>query len=317
MEGAGANEQHVVGLHRAVLGVDRRALDQRQQVALHALAAHVAAAAELAARRDLVDLVDEDDAVLLDRFAGLAHHALLVEQLVALLAQQRRMAVGHGHLALLGAAAEGLAQHVADIDHADRAAGLAGHFELHRRAGVRDLDLDLAVVELALAQLVAEAQARLLAGVGAAESIEHAILGRHLGLGADILAQALARHVDGGFHQVACDLLDVSADVAHFGELGRLDFQERRVGELGQAPRDLGLAAAGGSDHQDVLGQNLFAQSFRQLEATPAVAQRDGDRTLGVLLADDVLVEFGDDLTRRKIIAHGNQSFSMTRLWLV
>ena len=168
------------------------------------------------------------------------------------------MAVGHGHLALLGAAAKGLAQHVADIDHADRAAGLAGHFELHRRAGVRDLDLDLAVVQLAVAQLVAKAQARFLAGIGATERIEHAVLGGQFGLGAHVLAQALARHVDGGFHQVARDLLDVAADIAHFGELGRLDFQERRVGELGQATRDLGLAAAGRADHQDVLGQNFL-----------------------------------------------------------
>ena len=168
------------------------------------------------------------------------------------------MAVGHGHLALLGAPAEGLAQHVADIDHADRAAGLAGHFELHRRARVCDLDLDLAFVELARAQLVAEAQARLLAGIGAAEGIEHAVLGRHLGLGAHILAQALTRHVDGGFHQVARDLLDVAADIAHFGELGGLDLEEGRVGELGQATRDLGLAAAGRADHQDVLGQNFL-----------------------------------------------------------
>jgi hypothetical protein len=40
----------------AVLGGDRRSLDQRQQVALHALARDVGAL-ELAAARDLVDLV--------------------------------------------------------------------------------------------------------------------------------------------------------------------------------------------------------------------------------------------------------------------
>ena len=53
-------------LHRPVLGRDRRALDQRQQVALHPLAGDVGAAG-LGAGADLVDLVDEDDAVLLDR----------------------------------------------------------------------------------------------------------------------------------------------------------------------------------------------------------------------------------------------------------
>ena len=64
VEGARGDEQDVVGLDHAVLGVDGRALDQRQQVALHALARDVGAL-RLGARRDLVDLVDEDDAVLL------------------------------------------------------------------------------------------------------------------------------------------------------------------------------------------------------------------------------------------------------------
>ena len=66
MEGARGDEQDVVGLHRPVLGRDRRALDQRQQVALHALAADIAAVAALAGA-DLVDLVEEDDAVVLGR----------------------------------------------------------------------------------------------------------------------------------------------------------------------------------------------------------------------------------------------------------
>ena len=64
VERARGDEQDVVGLDHAVLRRDRRALDQRQQVALHALARHVGAV-RVGARRDLVDLVDEHDAVLL------------------------------------------------------------------------------------------------------------------------------------------------------------------------------------------------------------------------------------------------------------
>ena len=64
VEGAAGDEQDVVGLDRAVLGRDGGALDQRQQVALHALAADVRTHAALA-RADLVDLVEEHDAVLL------------------------------------------------------------------------------------------------------------------------------------------------------------------------------------------------------------------------------------------------------------
>src|SRR5207244_13305932 len=38
------------------------------------------------------------------------------------------------------------------------------------------------------------------------------------------------------------------------------------------------------------------AELGRDVEAAPAVTERDGDRALGVMLADDVAVELGDDL---------------------
>ncbi len=65
-------------------------------------------------------------------------------------------------------------------------------------------------------------------------------------------------------HQVADHRLDVAPDVADLGELGGLDLEERRVRELGQAARDLGLADAGGADHQDVLGHDLLGQRRRR-----------------------------------------------------
>ena len=74
VERAGGDEQDVVGLDRPVLGVDRRPLDDRQEVALHALPRDVGPArrARLLAG-DLVDLVDEDDARFLgERDGGLA-----------------------------------------------------------------------------------------------------------------------------------------------------------------------------------------------------------------------------------------------------
>ena len=65
-EGAGGDEQDVVGLDRPVFGRDRCAFDQGQKVPLHALTGDVAAAA-LARERDLVDLVEEDDAMVFDQ----------------------------------------------------------------------------------------------------------------------------------------------------------------------------------------------------------------------------------------------------------
>ena len=92
---------------------------------------------------------------------------------------------------------------------------------------------------------------------------------------------ALALLLDGHVDQVADDRVDVLADVADLGELGRLDLDERRVGEPRQAARDLGLADAGRADHQDVLRRDLAAHRLVDLLAAPAVAQRDRDRALG------------------------------------
>ena len=68
---AGRDEQDVIGLDDAVLGGNGGTFHQRQQVALHAFAAD-ARAAPFAALADLVDFVDEDDAVLLAGAQGRA-----------------------------------------------------------------------------------------------------------------------------------------------------------------------------------------------------------------------------------------------------
>jgi hypothetical protein len=65
VERAGGDEEDVVGRDHAVLGVDRGAFDDGQNVALHAFARDVGAVAAFAAG-DLVDLVEEDDAGVFD-----------------------------------------------------------------------------------------------------------------------------------------------------------------------------------------------------------------------------------------------------------
>ena len=102
-ERARGDEQDVVGSHDAVLGRHRRAFDQRQQVALHAFATD-AGAAELAALGNLVDLVDEDDAVLLAVLDRLLLDLLVVDQLAGFFLDQQRSRLGDAQLALLRAA---------------------------------------------------------------------------------------------------------------------------------------------------------------------------------------------------------------------
>ena len=98
------------------------------------------------------------------------------------------------------------------------------------------------------------------------------------------------------------DRLNVAADVADLSELRSLHLKERRVGQLGQAARDFSFAHAGGPDHDDVLGHDVVGEIGRQLLAALAIAQRDGNGALGGSLADDMLVELGDDFARSKLI---------------
>ena len=100
-----------------------------------------------------------------------------------------------------------------------------------------------------------------------------AFLGARFGLRLDIAALGGAHLGDADFEKIAHDLFDVAADIADFGEFGRLDLEERRLRELRQPARDLGLADAGRPDHQDVLGQHFLAQFRSKLLAAPAVAQ--------------------------------------------
>ncbi len=155
MERAGGDEQDMVGLDRAVLGRDRGALDQRQQIALHALARDVAADAAVA-HADLVDLVEEHDAVVLDRVDRFLHQLIVVQQLVGFLVDENFVRAFDGQPAGLGAAAQ-LAEDIADRDRAHLRARHARNLE-HRHSAARGLrlDLDFLVVELAGAQLLAK-----------------------------------------------------------------------------------------------------------------------------------------------------------------
>src|SRR5206468_13056453 len=83
-----------------------------------------------------------------------------------------------------------------------------------------------------------------------------------------------------GFH--------VASHVSHFGELGRFHLDEGGAGQPRQSAGDLGLPHPGGTDHDDVVGQDLVANVFRRLLAAPAVSHRDGHRLLGRVLAHDV-----------------------------
>ena len=115
MERAGGDEQDVIGPHHPVLGVHRRALDDRQDVALDAFAADVGPVAALAPG-DLVDLVDEDDACLLHAIDRDARDLLHVDQLLLLFLLERLHRLAHRHALLLRAALEQARHHVLEVE---------------------------------------------------------------------------------------------------------------------------------------------------------------------------------------------------------
>ncbi len=208
-------------------------------------------------------------------------------------------------LALAAALAEKIGQHVLEIDAHLFDAAVGGDFE--RRPALFDFDLDHALVEFAVAQALAQFFASALGGFARFglrrhQQVEQALFGVGLGALGDFVQPLFAHHVDGDIHQIANHGFDVAADVADFGELAGLHFHERRIGELGQTPRQLRFADAGRADHEDVFGHHLIGHFRRKFLAADAVAQRDGHGALGFVLADDVFVQLAHDLARRQLV---------------
>ena len=305
VERAGGDEEDVVGLDHAVLGVDGRAFDDRQDVALHAFAADVGPVAAFAPG-DLVDLVDEDDARLLHAIDRGARDACPCRRASALLPapapRAPRAPAACRFFVRPWNSPGSMSLTLMSTSSTDEPAMISND----GKRLLAHVDLDLLVIEPAVAQLLAQLLARalrlladarrLLVVVGRRrqrrqQQIEHALFGGLPRLLAHFGDALFADHVDGELGQVAHHRLDVAADVADLGELRRLDLDERRLREPRQPARDLGLADAGRADHQDVLRRDLLGQLRRQLLPARAVAQRDRDGALGLCLADDVLVE--------------------------
>ena len=105
--------------------------------------------------------------------------------------------------------------------------------------------------------------------------------------------------VVGGLDQLQQDVLDVFADVAGLGEGGGVGDRKRHVEHAGEGLGHQGLAAARGADQQDVgLRQfDLAIEAVPQLDALVVVVDRNGQDPLRLILADDVVVQEGVDLS--------------------
>jgi hypothetical protein len=118
-------------------------------------------AGDALAAGDLVDLVDEDDARLLDPADRLARHLIHVEELARFLLAEVLERFAHRRVLGLGLTGEEIGEGVLELKrHFFHA--LRRHDLDERGRRLADLDVDLALVELALAQHAAE----LVAGAG-------------------------------------------------------------------------------------------------------------------------------------------------------
>ena len=114
-------------------------------------------------------------------------------------------------------------------------------------------------------------------------------------------------HVEvGGLDELEEDVLDVLADVAGLGQRRGVGDGERDVQQPGERLREVGLAAAGGAEEEDVRLRQLDlvaaddAGGLLVLDPAVVVVDGDGEDLLRLVLADHVVVEEGADLDRRR-----------------
>ena len=318
MKRAGRDEQNMVCFNRPVFGRHRGSLNQGKQVALHALARYLGAAA-LGARGDFVHLINEHNAVLLQHVQRLHLDLFLIHQFGSLFIDQQLQRFTDLQLARLPLVLAHLTEHTAQ---------LLGHF-LHSRGPhdlqgggrLNEIDFNSPVIKLPLAQFLAKGLARCAFWLGGGinpeltsgawyQNIQHPLFCRifcstaHFGH----LSHTGLLHCN--ISQVANDGVHIFAHITYFSELGGFHFDEGSVSQTSQAPGNLGLAHTRGANHQNIFRRNFCSQAWLDLLATPAIAQGNGHSAFGLLLAHDVAVQFIDDFLR----GHRRHRVTQTRV---
>ena len=109
-------------------------------------------------------------------------------------------------------------------------------------------------------------------------------------------------HVDRGIHQVPHHGFHVPTHITHLREFGGLHLHEGGSRQTRQATRYLRFADTGRPDEDEIVREDLIPEHLVHLTPTPPVPESDRHGLLGVVLADDVLVELRHDLPGRQII---------------
>src|SRR6185369_2891020 len=115
--------------------------------------------------------------------------------------------------------------------------------------------------------------------------------------------------VVGRLQQLQDDVFDVLADIAGFGQRGRVRHRERHVENPRQRLRQQRLARTRRADQQDVRLRKLDVVVLGLVvEPLVVIVDRDREHLLGVVLADHVVVQhLADFLRRRDAVARLHQ----------
>src|SRR5262249_25691890 len=149
MKRSGGDEQNMISSNHSVARVHRGPFYDRQNVTLHALARDIRSVTAFAAG-DLVNLIEKDDAGLLDAIDGDARDLVHVNQALFFFLDQVLEGLADLQLPLLGALAEDVGQHVFEIDVHLFDALVRDDLEGGHRA-LPYLNFDHAIIELAFA----------------------------------------------------------------------------------------------------------------------------------------------------------------------
>ena len=318
MECAGCDEENVVGLDRTVLRGDGGAFHDGQDVTLYAFAGNVGAVAA-AASGDLVDFIEENDAVLFCAVDGFGVDSVHIDEVLFLFGLQDFAGFTHFNLAQLGLLGHDAAENIVHVHvHAGNIGLGLDFFNFNfddfmlqlapAQAGANVVLADGQLIlffggELGLLGLVAQQDVNWIDGLfllGVGHQVHQAVFHVDFGVAAHLSGMAALDQTDGSLDQIAEDVFHIAAYIADFGEFGGLNLHKGRIHQLGQAAGDFGFTNARGTDHQDVFRGHFFADFRAELGSAVAVAQGNGNGALGLVLADNKAVQLAHDLARGK-----------------
>ena len=301
MKRARRDKQNEIGADNAVFRLNSAAFDNGKDVSLNALSRYVGSLS-VAARRNFIDFVDENYAVLFGSSQRLRRYAVAVNQFRAFFGNENIPCLFDGNGAHFLFLRHKISENAADIYFLS-----LSDVDLHIFRFVDGLDRHLQFVEIALS-----------------EFLQYFLFQRGVGFVASRLFAYRQNYIDeflfddvGNFRlnflefffadepyrrldKVAHDAFDVASDVADFGKLSGFHLDERRLYEPCEPSCDFGFTYSRRAFHYNVFGRYFFAKFFGQSAASVSVAQRDCNRFFRLVLTYNITVEFAHNLFRGK-----------------